>query len=62
MISNKFNIGDKVYHATPESDCGIIIDAEYSLRYNRWAYIISTGFGENKYALEDEICSSKVFN
>lgn len=32
MKNNKFNIGDKVYHITPESDQGVALDCCYSMR------------------------------
>ena len=31
MKNRKYNIGDAVYHVTPESDKGIVINANYNL-------------------------------
>jgi hypothetical protein len=38
-FETKYSIGDNIYHATPESDKGIIVDIQYNVltglvRYN----------------------------
>lgn len=58
----KFNIGDKVYHITPESDLGVVLDAEYSLLNNRWRYVVTFGIKDSDYTYyEHELSTSKVF-
>lgn len=62
MKKNKFNIGDKVYHITPESDQGVVLDCRYSIRENGWSYIVA--FGAERESLlyyEDELNQSKTF-
>lgn len=46
----EFQIGDSVYHATSDSDRGIILDITYSLRSGQVRYIVT--FGRRS---EDEI-------
>ena len=41
MIKPTYNISDKVYHITPESELGIVIDASYSLLTGRWLYQVT---------------------
>ena len=62
MKKPKFEIGERVYHITPESDLGVILDCKYSLREDAWSYIVS--FGQEKDSLqyyEDELSRTKVF-
>lgn len=62
MNRPKFNIGDKIYHITPESDLGVVLDCRYSMRENAWSYIVT--FGAEKESLlyyEDELSTSKTF-
>ena len=40
---SRFNIGDRVFHVTPESPEGIVIDARYSLQTGSWEYQVSFG-------------------
>ena len=62
MPKPKFKLGQPVFHICPESRCGIVVDARYSLRYGRWFYTVSLGFEEEVYCLEDELSTSKNFN
>ncbi|WP_019540555.1 hypothetical protein [Proteiniphilum acetatigenes] len=62
MRNPKFNIGEKVYHITPDSDQGVVLDCRYSMREGSWSYIVT--FGAEKEALlyyEDELSTSKTF-
>lgn len=62
MKEPKYSIGDKVYHITPESDCGIVLDASFSMLNNRWMYLISFGIKDNDYWYhEHEISTTKTF-
>lgn len=38
-----FDIGDKVYYATPDSDQGIVLDVTYSTRSRRIQYLVTFG-------------------
>lgn len=62
MIKPRYNIGQQVYHATPESPTGIVLDCIYSVRKNEWEYLVS--FGANEESLvyyEEEVSETKVF-
>lgn len=62
MIKNKFNIGDEVYHITPESDKGVVLDASYSLLYDKWEYKVTFGVKDNDYWYhEHELQTNKTF-
>ena len=58
----KFQIGDRIYHVTKESEQGVVIDVTYSLRTANWLYIASFSPGFECSLYEDEISESKIFN
>lgn len=62
-FETEFSIGDKVYHATKESDMGIVIDASFSVRANCVKYEVSFGRmdADDVWVYEEELSSSKVF-
>lgn len=41
MQNPKYIIGDMVYHATPDSDKGVVIDACFYLLTQQWQYQVS---------------------
>ena len=57
----KFQIGDRIYHVTKESEQGVVIDATYSLRTANWLYIVSFAPGFEYDLYEDELSESKIF-
>lgn len=62
MKSPAFKIGERVYHVTPESEQGVVLDCIYSMRKGTWMYIVT--FGPDKEALsyyEDELSWTKMF-
>jgi hypothetical protein len=62
MKAPKYNIGDKVYHITPESESGVILDASYSLLNDRWQYRVTFGIKDNDYWYEEsELSANKIF-
>lgn len=62
MKQPKYNIGDRVFHITPESEQGIVLDAEYSLLHNRWIYIVSFGIRDNSTTYyEHELSLTKTY-
>lgn len=60
MFDAKFDIGDKVYHITPESSAGVIIDMSYKLATNELRYLIVTGWANEVWAIESEISRDKI--
>lgn len=62
ILNPKFNIGGKVYHITPESDCGIVLDASYSILDRRWRYVVTFGIKDSDYTYyEHELSKTKIF-
>ena len=62
MKNRKYNIGDAVYHITPESDKGIVIDANYNLLCNIWTYRVTfSPHTECLYYYEHELQETKTF-
>ncbi|MPM33065.1 hypothetical protein SDC9_79632 [bioreactor metagenome] len=62
MTNPKFQIGEKVYHITPESDQGVVLDCTFSMRKGYWLYLVT--FGPEKDSMdyyEDELSTSKTF-
>lgn len=57
----EFNIGQKVYHVTPDSPQGIVTDAIYSLLNKRWVYSVAFGVKEEMECLEFELSTNKTF-
>jgi hypothetical protein len=60
MEHPKFNIGDTVYHNTPNSDEALVIEVIYSYLRNTHAYIVSTGFGVEYECAEHELTDEKT--
>lgn len=62
MKQPKFKISDKVYHITPESDQGVVLDAEYSLLLDRWLYTVTFGIiHDDKLCVEHELSLTKTY-
>ena len=62
-FEHKYSIGDEVFHITPDSDKGIILNISYSVRYDAVKYEVAFGRHEADcvWCLEDEIESTKSF-
>ena len=59
----KYHINEKVYHITPESQQGIIIDINYSYLTKLHQYQVTFGPDTNPgWYFEHELSKSKVFN
>ena len=59
----RFNIGDRVYHITPESPEGIVIDAKYSLLTQSWEYQVTFGpFSSSLWYYDVELIEHRTFN
>lgn len=56
-----FNIGDKVFHITKDSDEGIVIDICYWYKSNQYEYVVTTGFGKYDKVYEEELTYNKTF-
>lgn len=63
IFEYKYKIGQSVYHATPESDKGIIIDIRFSVLTQQITYVIAFGRREEDQieCYEHELTESKIF-
>lgn len=62
MRPNKFDIGERVFHITPESDCGVVIDIKYSYLTGLHEYLVTFGaHSESLWYYEHELSKNKVF-
>ena len=59
-MKNKYNRGDKVYHITPDSPQGIILDIRYYFRNKTYEYLVYWSHNENGYYWEEELDETKV--
>lgn len=56
-----FNINDDVYHVTPDSPVGVIIDIHYSVINNIVEYEVAFGHGNIIFCKEHELNRDKRF-
>lgn len=62
MKKYRYNITDKVYHITPESDAGVVLDCRYSLLADMWEYLVTfSPTQESMWYYEHELSETKVF-
>jgi hypothetical protein len=61
MWENKYNIGDRVYHITPESDIGVVIDWRYFASTERYSYYVVWNTENRDWYVEQELSKNKVF-
>lgn len=62
-FNTKFDIGDQVYHATKDSDMGIITDSCYFVRSGTLKYEVAFGrlSGDSVWCYEEEISEVKTY-
>jgi hypothetical protein len=56
----KYEIGEKVYHITPESSQGVIIDISYRLSTGIISYLIAISWDNEVWALGEELSREKI--
>jgi|WetSurMetagenome_2_1015567.scaffolds.fasta_scaffold1005993_1 hypothetical protein len=56
----KFEIGQRIYHLTPESGVGIILNISYNVRTREIQYLIALGFNKEVWAFEQELSNEKI--
>lgn len=61
IVKPRFALGQRVWHTTPESSCGVVVDARFSLKLEMWLYTIGIGFETESYCYESELSASKVY-
>ena len=62
QFTPKYKILQTVYHITPESDEGVIIDISYKVSTDEIQYLVALGFNNEMWCLERELSSNKIFN
>ena len=58
---NKFNLGDEVYHVTPDSPKGVVLEIKHYHSTDSFEYLIAWGHMESSWALESELNYNKAF-
>ena len=58
---NEFRIGETVYHNTPNSEAGMIVDVNYSQLNDRYTYLVAVGWGGEFVCQEHELTREKLF-
>jgi len=61
MRRPKYNIGDKVYHVTPDSEQGIVVNVIYYFKTDEFVYQVAVGWSGSYYCDEKEISIEKTF-
>lgn len=56
----KYEIGQRIYHLTPESNVVLILNISYNVRTREIQYLIALGFNEEVWAFEQELSIDKV--
>ena len=60
-MNNKYNIGDEVYHVTPESDKGVVVDWRYNAYSGIYGYFVTWGPKDADWYVATELSETKVF-
>ena len=57
----RFIITDKVYHITPDSPQGVVVDARWLLLDKRWEYLVAFSINETRSYYDYELSKHKTF-
>jgi hypothetical protein len=55
-----YKIGQKIWHNTPESQQGLIIDISYLVSTKEIKYCVAIGFDNEVWCLERELSDEKI--
>lgn len=61
VVNPRFQIGQRIFHAAPESEAGIIIDWAYTRSTDMVYYTVALGFNSEIVCREIELSAEKVF-
>ena len=62
MKKNRFNVLDRVYHVTPDSPIGVVIDIRYIFSTMQYEYQVSfSPLEESYWYYEHELSENKTF-
>ena len=61
IVEHKYSIHDEVYHITPESPLGVILNMRWAQRSNEVEYLVTFGQSpdDTNWCLEDELTTEK---
>lgn len=57
----KYSINDEVYHVTPDSPLGVIIEMRYYYGSNKLEYLVVWSHIDSSWCLEHELIKDKRF-
>lgn len=57
----KFFLSEPVYHITPESRQGVVIDVRYSFAYKKYFYLVTFSHEESDWYSDVELSNDKTF-
>jgi hypothetical protein len=57
-----FKMHQTVFHITPGSDPGVILDWRYNRMADFFEYYVSTGYANNYWCIESELTTEKIYN
>lgn len=62
-FETEFEIGDRIFYATPDGEAGIVLDVTYSIRSKRVQYLVTFGrqAADEVWADAIELSHAKVF-
>lgn len=62
MKQPKFNIGQRVYHVIPESECGVVINIKFDYLTGLHEYQVAfSASAESIWYYEHELSTDKIF-
>lgn len=63
MKTPTFNIGERIYHITPESDQGVVLNIRYDYLNNLHEYLVTfSATNESLWYYEHELSKTKVYH
>jgi len=60
-MENRFDIGDEVYHVSPNSEKGIVIEITYVLSTKKYIYTVVTSWDNEYVCSEHELTAHQNF-
>lgn len=60
-MNNKYNINDDIYHVTPNSPKGVILDIVYYYKTKYLEYTVAWSHNETSFCSEDELSKTPKF-
>ncbi|KKL55266.1 hypothetical protein LCGC14_2257110 [marine sediment metagenome] len=61
-MKNKYNIGDIVYHNSPDGPQGLIVDWKFQAYTGLYSYLVGWNEKESNWYVDIELSITKVFS